>query len=131
MTFTYNRDPPSETNVKFRFNFSCFKDLHVLFVGIYMSGRSMLPILFIHRIFVAIFEGERAQEKGEDEKSERRRVGGERSRVDRRSVLKSLLNLSLPSETAYIYRQYRGGESLAAGRLRNRMVDTNLRLLLV
>lgn len=91
----------------------------------------LLPILFIHRIFVGIFEGGRAQEKGEDEKSERRGIDGERSWDDRRSVLKSLLNLSLPSETAYIYRQYRNGEGLAAGRLRNRMVDTNLRLLLV
>lgn len=39
------------------------------------------------------------------ERERRRRVGGERSR---RSVLKCLLNLSLPSKTAHIYRQYSG-----------------------
>lgn len=97
--------------------------------GYIRAGGVGCPALFIHRIFVAISEGEGgAQER--DGKSERR-VGGERSRNDRRSVLKRLLNLSLPSETAHIYRQYRGDEGLAAGRLRNQTVDTNLRLLLV
>lgn len=130
MTFAYNGDPPSEANVRFQFDFSLLRGSSRIIPRAYVrAGRSRLPVLFIHWIFVAISfeEKERGGREG-DEKSERWGVGGERSRNDRRSVLKSLLNLSLPNETAHIYRQYRSGEGLAAGRLRNRVVDTNLRL---
>lgn len=54
------------------------------------AGRSRLPILFIHQIFVAISRGGEGS-RGEDEKSERRGIGGERSRHDRRGVLKKPL----------------------------------------
>lgn len=115
--------------IRFHFDFSCIKDLRVLFLEIYEREEQVADALHSSNLPCDL-RGEGGARKGEDEKSERG-VGGERSRNDRRSILKSLLNLSLPSETAHIYRQYRGDESLAAGRLRNRTVDTNLRLLLV
>lgn len=108
--------------------FHCFEDLHVLFLGICTSREEQVASTpHSSNLRCNLFQRERARRE-RNEKSERRGVGGERSRNDRRSVLKSLLNLSLPNETAHIYRQYRDGGGLAAGRLRNRTVDTNLRL---
>lgn len=97
---------------------------------IYEREEQVAPPVLFHSLNLRCDLSEKEEGHG-FKKNERQEVGGERSRNDRRSVLKSLLNLSLPSETAHIYRQYRSDESLAAGRLRKRTVDTNLRLLLV
>lgn len=89
----------------------------------YTSGRIRLPMLLI-QIFMAI-----SSEKKNAAKSRWRKIA--KRLDDQRSVLKSLLNLSLPSKTGHIYRQYRDGERPTAGRLQNRTVGTDvLRLFL-
>lgn len=73
----------------------------------YTSGRSRLLVLLI-QIFMAILkEKKNAGKRKERAKSRWRRIA--KRLDDQRSVLKSLLNLSLPSKTGHIYRQYRGG----------------------
>lgn len=131
MTFTYNEDPSPKRMFDFVSTFHASRIFAYYSSGyIRAGGAGSRYSSFIESSLRSSEEAGGERGGGVDEKSERR-VGGERSRNDRRSVLKSLLNLSLPSETAHIYRQYRGSQGLAAGRLRNRMVDTNLHLPLV
>jgi hypothetical protein len=85
-----------------------------------------LPALLIHPFHRSLQlrkDAGRAGKSGRARNTETIAIG------DRRSVLKGLSNLSLPSKTARIYRPYRGGAGLAAGRPQNRAVDLHVDLL--